>query len=374
MLLATTDCLDTRAPTAPTGLSVVSAARDSLTVGWQSSTDDRAVSGYEVSVDGTVAGRTSATSYRAASLACGRTYSVSVKAYDAAGNLSGAAALQAATSQCATAPSDTSAPTAARRPAAMTDIKQTAMTMPAWSASTDNVGVAGYRVYLDGVRVGTTTALSYTYTGLTCGTTYDVALTAYDAAGNETDPKFARGPETTAACTPTSDTQAPTMPSGFAMVNATGTAINVKWNASTDNVAVMGYGLYRNGSAAGGSTGLTGSVTGLTCGTTYTLALDAYDGAGNRSARTSMSAATAACQPAGDTTPPTVPSGVGTSAATATSVTLSWSPSTDNVAVTGYGVYVGSTRSARRSRRPTSRPASPAERRTRSVSTRPTRP
>src|SRR6185503_13667038 len=99
-----------------------------LTVGWQSSTDDRAVSGYEVSVDGTVAGRTSATSYRAASLACGRTYSVSVKAYDAAGNLSGAAALQAATSQCATAPSDTAAPTVPDDQR-MTDIKQTAMTM-----------------------------------------------------------------------------------------------------------------------------------------------------------------------------------------------------------------------------------------------------
>ena len=53
-----------------------------------------------------------------------------------------------------------------------------------WQASTDNVGVAGYNVYLDAQKVAQTTVASYLYTGLTCGTTYTLGVAAFDAAGN----------------------------------------------------------------------------------------------------------------------------------------------------------------------------------------------
>jgi hypothetical protein len=54
-----------------------------------------------------------------------------------------------------------------------------------WSASTDNTGVTGYRVFLGLTRqVGTTTNLSYALTGLGCGTSYSVGIAAFDAAGN----------------------------------------------------------------------------------------------------------------------------------------------------------------------------------------------
>jgi hypothetical protein len=53
-----------------------------------------------------------------------------------------------------------------------------------WSPSTDNVGVAGYNVYRGGIRLGSTSATSYTATGLSCGTAYDLAVEAFDAAGN----------------------------------------------------------------------------------------------------------------------------------------------------------------------------------------------
>ena len=42
-----------------------------------------------------------------------------------------------------------------------------------WNPSTDNVGVTGYRLYLDGVQKGTTTNTNYTYSGLTCGKSYE---------------------------------------------------------------------------------------------------------------------------------------------------------------------------------------------------------
>jgi chitodextrinase len=53
-----------------------------------------------------------------------------------------------------------------------------------WTASSDNVGVAGYNVYLRGSRVGSSTSTSYVLSGLSCGTSYDFAVEAYDAAGN----------------------------------------------------------------------------------------------------------------------------------------------------------------------------------------------
>jgi chitodextrinase len=53
-----------------------------------------------------------------------------------------------------------------------------------WSASTDNVGVAGYRVIRNGAQVGTTTATSYADTGLTASTNYLYSVAAYDGSNN----------------------------------------------------------------------------------------------------------------------------------------------------------------------------------------------
>ena len=54
----------------------------------------------------------------------------------------------------------------------------------AWNASTDNVGVAGYHVFLNGNHVNTTGATAWTYLGLVCGSTYLLQVSAFDAAGN----------------------------------------------------------------------------------------------------------------------------------------------------------------------------------------------
>jgi chitodextrinase len=58
---------------------------------------------------------------------------------------------------------------------------------------------------------------------------------------------------------------------------------------------VAGYGLYRDGVRVGTTTSLVGAFTGLSCGTSYRLGVDAYDAAGNRSATTSVLTSTAAC-------------------------------------------------------------------------------
>ena len=87
---------------------------------------------------------------------------------------------------------------------------------------------------------------------------------------------------------------------------ATDTTVALSWTASTDDVAVTGYGLYLSGSRTSETTGTTGQFTGLKCGTTYTLGVDAKDAAGLRSAPATLSTATSPC-----TTPPPPPSSTG---------------------------------------------------------------
>jgi hypothetical protein len=79
--------------------------------------------------------------------------------------------------------------------------------------------------------------------------------------------------------------------------------ISLAWNASTDNVGLAGYGVYLAGTLVGTTTSTTYTIPGLTCGTTYLLAVDAYDAAGNRSTRAQTSQPTSACSPPQSPTP-----------------------------------------------------------------------
>ncbi|MEM8890403.1 MAG: S8 family serine peptidase, partial [Bacteroidota bacterium] len=66
---------------------------------------------------------------------------------------------------------------------ASSNITETAFDI-SWSASSDNVGVTGYTVYLDGSSLGTVTGTGASITGLTASTSYLVTVSAFDAAGN----------------------------------------------------------------------------------------------------------------------------------------------------------------------------------------------
>jgi chitodextrinase len=94
--------------------------------------------------------------------------------------------------------------------------------------------------------------------------------------------------------------------------------------------------MYRAGSRVGNATSNTWIYSGLTCGTSYTLGVDAVDAAGNRSSQAAVMVSTTACS---DTQAPTAPAGLSASNVTQTGAALAWTPSTDNVGVTGYDVY-----------------------------------
>ena len=60
----------------------------------------------------------------------------------------------------------------------------------------------------------------------------------------------------------------------------TTTSIALTWAPASDNVGVAGYGVYNGGELVDTTAGTSGIVGGLTCGTNYTLAVDAFDGSG----------------------------------------------------------------------------------------------
>jgi len=136
------------------------------------------------------------------------------------------------------------------------------------------------------------------------------------------------------------DTVAPTAPTLVAS-GTTQTTTNLSWSGATDNVAVTGYDIYRGTTLLASTASTTYAVTGLVASTSYTFKVRAKDAAGNTSLDSNIVNVTTLA-PVPDTTAPTAPT-LSASGTTATATTLSWTAATDNVAVTGYNVYRGTT-------------------------------
>jgi chitodextrinase len=116
---------------------------------------------------------------------------------------------------------------------------------------------------------------------------------------------LAAGANAAAASHTVGDTQGPSVPQGLTMTGATESSISLAWNASTDNVGVAGYRLYQNGTAVAATTQTSYTYTGLACGTSYTLALEAFDAARNVSNKEEATTirSTTACPSSGSTSP-----------------------------------------------------------------------
>jgi glucose/arabinose dehydrogenase len=157
----------------------------------------------------------------------------------------------------------------------------------AWDASTDNVAVTNYDIFHDGQLIksvgGSTTSTSLTVVPTV---TWGLYVQARDAAGN-----VSQASDTVSITPPPcgSDTQPPTNPT-----NLTGSAVNtnvsLKWTASTDNVQVIAYDIFRDGAQVGSVTGTVGTPPGtsftdggLAANTTFSYFVIARDSAGNKS-------------------------------------------------------------------------------------------
>ncbi|WP_067181853.1 fibronectin type III domain-containing protein [Microtetraspora niveoalba] len=138
----------------------------------------------------------------------------------------------------------------------------------------------------------------------------------------------------------TGDPTPPTVPGNLRSTGSTTSSISLAWNASTDNVGVTGYQIYRGGSLVTTVTGTTYTDGGLAAGTSYSYTVRATDAAGNLSdPSNTLTASTQAGNGA-----PGVPGTPTVTGSTNSSISLSWSASSGTV--TGYRVYEGGTQVA----------------------------
>ena len=405
---------DTQAPSVPAGVTATAAGTTSITVSWTASTDNVAVSGYHVYRDGgtTPIATVTTPGYTDTGLAPGSTHSYTVDAFDAVPNTSAKSASASATTTttpptvppgfdaAATDPgcggcvvSTTAAGELQAVIPGAADATDTAVglhdfggaggltgrvysrdivRLAAGQTLTDNLaifqvldtnGSLVYELYLDpnrticlwsppgGLRAasinlctgsivandGTTntrievSALAnnslivrvndtdkITLTGLSGATTTNqrslrAGIDHYD--GTSTSPvTITHASVATSQTTwlgppgggpPPPDTQAPSVPAGVTATAAGTTSITVSWTASTDNVAVSGYHVYRDGGTTPIATVTTPGYTdtGLAPGSTHSYTVDAFDAVPNTSAKSASASATTT------TTPPTVPPG-----------------------------------------------------------------
>jgi fibronectin type 3 domain-containing protein len=188
---------------------------------------------------------------------------------------------------------DTIAPTA---PTTVTaTVVSTSKIDLAWNGATDNVAVTGYRVLRDGVQIAELAGMSYTDSTVTPDTSYSYTIEAVDAAGN-VSPESA--PPTVASTTGSPDGTPPTQPGSLVGSARSSSVVDLTWAASTDNVAVTGYRVFRNGVEL--PTPMPPDATPPTTytddtaapATTYTYQVSAVDAAGNESTKASTSVTT----------------------------------------------------------------------------------
>ena len=319
--------LDNSVPSVPAGLAISNLGANSLTVFWTAAGDNIGVTAYRVFRGGVF--RASVTgftlSFNDSGLTPATAYSYTVSACDAAGNCS-------AQSQSVSATTLDNLPPLAPTGLGITNLAANSLTLN-WSAATDNVAVIAYRVFRGGVFHATVLAptLSLDDSGLAAATSYSYTVSACDAALN-----CSAQSATVSATTP--DNVPPSTPVGLGIINVAANTLTLNWLASSDNVAVTAYQVYRGGvfRATVAAPSVSFNDSGLTSVTLYSYTVRACDAAGNCSAPSAAISATTA-----DNVPPSTPVGLMATPVSGTQINLAWASATDNVGVTAYEVYRG---------------------------------
>ncbi|PQB07169.1 hypothetical protein BST83_08410 [Polaribacter filamentus] len=182
--------------------------------------------------------------------------------------------------------SDTEAPTTPTN-VTLSNIALTSIAV-SWTASTDNVDVSGYNIYVNDVLTAQTSnsSTNTTISNLNTNTTYSFTVRARDIINNLSTAS------TPINGTTLQDTEVPTVPADIVISNASDSSFKVSWSASTDNNAVAGYDVYVDGSLNASTTDLFYTVTALSSSTTYAVQISAKDVDTNISAKSTTVNAT----------------------------------------------------------------------------------
>ena len=336
---------DTAAPSAPTSLASSSITGSSFSLSWSASTDNVAVTGYSILFNGLVVGTSNTNSYSASGLPASTSFTVTIKAYDAAENNSvasssimvsttaggGGAATDLFISEYIEGSSNNKALEIANYTGSSVDLsiyslKRQVNGGGSWTSglslsgqlTTGNVYVIGNTsadTFITNVADITTgnSALQFngddpvglfkndvlidiigTFDGGATNFAQNVTLqrkssvsspnTTYTASEWNSLAQNTSGLDAhTFAGGGSGDSQAPTAPSSLASSNLADTSVSLSWSASTDNTSVSSYAIYSGASIIGNTTSTSFSVTGLTPGTAYAFTVRANDAAANQS-------------------------------------------------------------------------------------------
>ncbi|WP_281322964.1 M4 family metallopeptidase [Flavobacterium aestivum] len=324
---------DTTAPTAPANLAAAGTTSTSTNLSWTAATDNVAVTGYNVYNGATLVTTATGLTYTVTGLTASTAYTFTVKAKDAAGNLS-----QSSNAVSVTTGPATAAYCASKGNSVTDEYIGKVQLGTINNTSTGGTGYSDYTSISTNLTKGSasTITITPTWTGTSYAEGYAVwidlnddkdfddagelvwskaASTTTPATGSFTVPTSATASTTRMRvsmkyngvptpceafsygevedytvnlATGTTDTQAPTAPTSLAASGTTATTTNLSWTASTDNVGVTGYDVYQGTTLKSTVTGTTYAVTGLTASTAYTFYVVAKDAAGNVSASSNV--------------------------------------------------------------------------------------
>jgi len=180
-ILVLEEAQDTTPPSDVQGLTIDSETNNAVSISWNSNTETN-LAGYKVYVDGVLEDTLGTqTNYTILGLLQNTIYLIRVTAFDSNGNESSFAS--ATEVDAITSEQDTTPPTTPTNLSA--DLVGRTQVTISWTASTDNVGVNYYRIYLDGVvQLPTEIGTTYTIFGLQAGTQYTINVDAVDTSGN----------------------------------------------------------------------------------------------------------------------------------------------------------------------------------------------
>ncbi len=328
---------DTTAPTAPASLAAAGTTSTTTTLSWTASTDNVAVTGYNIYNGTTLVTTVTSLTYTVTGLTASTAYVFKVKAKDAAGNLSpdsnsvSVTTGTATTTYCASKGNSvadeyiskvqlgtiSNTSTGGTGYSDFTSIstnltKGSASTItitPKWTGSTYP---EGYAVWIDlnsdkdfddafelvwskAASTGTTATGSFTIPlSATANTTTMRVSMKYNGIPTSCEAISYGEVEdyTVNLVTGSSDTQAPSAPSNLIASGTTTTTTNLSWTAATDNVGVTGYDVYQGTTLKSTVTGTTYAVSGLTANTTYSFSVKAKDAAGNSSVASNVASVT----------------------------------------------------------------------------------
>ncbi|WP_254450342.1 GH32 C-terminal domain-containing protein [Cohnella herbarum] len=331
---------DTSAPTAPANLQSPTKSSNSVTLSWSASTDNVGVTGYSIFRDGTQVGSSTATSYTDTGLSASTVYTYTVKATDAAGNLSAVSNSVAVTTNASSSVGITNHDFESGNLTGWTVVSGNAFSAAdvttdvnwGWGGPFNQNGSYHLWGFKDGGDSQVGVLKSETFTlggngaidfliggGNDINNLYVALVRASDGvelmkATGSNNEAYSRVTWNAAAYIGTAsyikivdnstggfghinvddvnvstgttnpDTSAPTAPANLQSPAKSSNSVTLSWSASTDNVGVTGYSIFRDGTQVGNSTATSYTDTGLSASTAYTYTVKATDAAGNLSA------------------------------------------------------------------------------------------